>query len=233
MASQDQDNQWPSPPPSYTSLPTQHTSAQPEKSLQLVPLRQPHTYRLASIENDRNLMQVIDSASLEPLYTLSATRLAKTMTVYHGAKPSGLELGSCKFGFLSDIDLTLGSAKKGTQLVTKMTNKNRLFKTNTFAVHLPVGGGASSQKREFRWKGTHDVPGLAAAQDYLHKKLVDVATGAVVARFVHRSNSLYVMDGQFEIFVDQGPEWEGWVLMSGLALLKYERMMWVAGIVTN
>jgi hypothetical protein len=102
------------------------------------------------------------------------------------------------------------------------------------SVELPTG-----ERRDFEWKGTHDVKGLsknthkiskkmedfAYKIDTQHLKLVDKTTGEIVARFIHNplvDSRNFGKRGDFEIKRDfGGREWDKIVILSSLALQEF------------
>jgi hypothetical protein len=96
--------------------------------------------------------------------------------------------------------------------------------TNGFELNIDLGGEVGRKK--FYWKRTHDVNGTNVAirkLDWLHLKMVESESDAIVARFVHNP-LLGSKRGNFELGTfNGGRDWELIVLLSGNAVLEYLR----------
>lgn len=138
-------------------------------------------------------------------------------------------LGFCDFTFSSlsaPIHLGFGDSVASPDTVTyEDIHIRQVVKQSGFELSIDLGGNIG--RRTFDWKRTHDVENVSAISrkiDFLHLKMVDRDSGAVVARFAHKLDVFGSKRGDF-VFKDYdgGSDWDRIVLLSGLAVLEYAR----------
>ena len=103
-----------------------------------------------------------------------------------------------------------------------MKNESRFMKVNDFSFETTT---PTAKMRQLHWKGSHPG-GVKSKLDPFNMKLIDSETGEVVARFLHKFWGTRVMDGVLELHEDLGEEWDRKIVLSCLALLKYNSFMW-------
>ncbi|KAH7116779.1 hypothetical protein B0J11DRAFT_583493 [Dendryphion nanum] len=211
------------------------------------------TYTLTTTNKRRTLAELSDEATSQPLYTLdlsfvtqdmlpskenkhSITMRAATTSPTTTTTPSDSSsptpssiLGTCIFSLSSwatPIHLCIGDpiSSPTTALWEDLRCRSQ-WETNAF--ELSLDSGDSSGRKLFVWKRTADIEGqgrVKAKLDWLHLKLVEGESGAVVAGFRH--NFLYGRKrGVFWVEGEAGEEWVRVVLLSGVAVLEYLRKM--------
>ena len=160
------------------------------------------------------------------LYTCSVPYLTgsgSTMTLHAGASKAGPVVGACRISMVSrDIKLAFGDPADDANVVWEELRHESFFKINhkSLSVQMPLTG----ERQEFEWRGTHEVKGFWKKVDGYHLKLVDKATGDLVARFIHDLESRSTC-GVFEMKRDLGgDEWDRIVILSGLGMLQFLKL---------
>ena len=175
--------------------------------------------------------------STVPLYTFHIPFLTlnkPSLTLYGGNSTAGPALGSCRISPFSariNIELALGDPKNssgggGSAVASEALQYELRPKWNgeyKMSVELPRGSG---QQRELMWKATRDVDETFKRLMGRHMKLVDTATGDVIARFIDATvnwSTRGVVEFWQDFGEDGGKEWEKVVLLSVLALLEAKK----------
>ncbi|CAD0112407.1 unnamed protein product [Aureobasidium uvarum] len=137
-------------------------------------------------------------------------------------------LGTCDFSFSSTttpIHLGFGDPVSSPESVTwEDMHIREIVKQSGFELSIDLGGDIG--RKVFQWKRTAEVESksaLSQKMDWLHLKMVEVESGAVVARFVH--NFMFGSKRgtfEFEQF-EGGGDWDRVAVLSGLAVLEYMR----------
>ncbi|KAF2096475.1 hypothetical protein NA57DRAFT_78079 [Rhizodiscina lignyota] len=174
------------------------------------------------------VVRVVDPLSLKTIYTLTAPRLSFTSTLHRGdSEDDATVVGGLKInGALGNARYTVDEKIGDETAWIDMKNESRIMKLNhfSFSTNTPEG------QRKLDWKGTREVPHKIEKLDVLNLKLVDDKTDQLVARFVHKLNGSRAMDGMLEFHEDIGEEWDRRILLSCLAVLKYNSFMWSLNI---
>ncbi|KAH9210471.1 hypothetical protein DL95DRAFT_393382 [Leptodontidium sp. 2 PMI_412] len=166
--------------------------------------------------------------STKPSIVLRSTSSPTTSSSQPGSETSGPIIGICLLPFISlsnPIQLCIGNPDSKSAVWETVPCREVLI-SNRFELTLDLGGQLG--RRTFDWKRTHDVEGMGLLKselDYLHLKMVERATGRVLARFKH--HFWYGMKrGVLEIEdYEGGPSWEVVVVLSGMAVLEYLRKL--------
>ena len=162
--------------------------------------------------------------------------LSNIATVRRGTSKDGEVIGTTENSKLvGDIKFAVGDPSSSNAQWTEMKNQSRFTKTNnfTFSLWTPY-----DETRQLHWKGTHDVPKTCAQFDMVHLKLlnmahlklVDTLTGAIIARFLHKPGTAFVMEGTLEMHEELGADWDLKIFLSCLAVLKYMSLMWSGNV---
>ncbi|CAD0094014.1 unnamed protein product [Aureobasidium vineae] len=137
-------------------------------------------------------------------------------------------LGTCDFSFSSTttpIHLGFGDPVSSPETVIwEDMHIREVLKQSGFELSIDLGGDIG--RNVFQWKRTAEIESkstLSQKMDWLHLKMVEVESGAVVARFVH--NFMFGSKrGTFELEeFEGGSDWDRVVLLGGLAVLEYMR----------
>ena len=79
------------------------------------------------------------------------------------------------------------------------------------------------QRRSFRWKRTHSV-GVKSSKPskfgLMNFKLVDEATGELLAVFANNGLKSFKKQGKFQIHKDYGQDFDAMIILSGMTLLE-------------
>lgn len=138
-------------------------------------------------------------------------------------------LGFCDFTFSSlsaPIHLGFGDsvASPDTVLYEDILVR-QVVKQSGFELSIDLGGNIG--RKTFDWKRTHDIENMSALSrklDFLHMKMVERDSGAVVAKFAHNCDLFGHKRGDFTFEeYNGGSDWDRVVLLSGLAVLEYLR----------
>ncbi len=156
-----------------------------------------------------------------------------SLELHEGATEEGAMVGTARLSWVPPaIKLAIGDPE-GADTEWADMHKTGLLAQNRYWMRVGLPNG---EIRGFEWKSTHDVRaplGISQISDLAfrmtpdHLKLVDKATGVVVARYIHN----YLEDlanikirGTFEIKKDfGGVQWDLIVMLSALALQELLR----------
>ncbi|KAI4724063.1 hypothetical protein E4T49_08193 [Aureobasidium sp. EXF-10728] len=199
------------------------------------------SYEMVTTNLKRTKAELIDASNNTAAYEVD---LSFTTTDMRSAKPGrhGIVLltpsssshsnhqvlGTCDFSFSSTtkpIHLGFGDPVSSPEAVIwEDMHIREVIKQSGFELNIDLGGHIG--RKVFQWKRTTEVESkstLSQKVDWLHLKMVEVESGAVVARFVH--NFMFGSKrGTFEIEeFEGGSDWDRVVLLSGLAVLEYMR----------
>jgi hypothetical protein len=185
---------------------------------------------MASIKNLKLVMkgkavEITDVATSEKLYHCAAPRFSWSAALHHvrdGLTEETIAGGIKLDGFMGNVNFRIDPNVHHTAGWTQMKNESRFLKVNDFSFETIT---PTATMRQLHWKGSH-VGGVKATIDPFNLKLVDSETGIVVARFLHKFTGTRVMDGVLKIGEDLGEEWDRKILLSCLAVLKYNSFMW-------
>lgn len=195
------------------------------------------TYEMVTTNLKRTKAELRDinngTAVYEVGLSFATTDLRSSKPGRHGIvlqtpSPSNQVLGTCDFTFGSlstPIHLGFGDSMASPDTVVwEDMYVREIAKQSGFEIGIDLGG--SIGRKVFDWKRTSAVENkstISQKMDWLHLKMVERETGVVVARFVH--NFMFGSKrGTWELEeFDGGNDWEGVVLLSGLAVLEYMR----------
>ena len=197
-------------------------------------------YELTTTNKSRTKAVVQDCISLQPVYLLdlsfctsdgSRTSSRHSITMYDARPNSSRRMspvGVCDISLVSiTTPIHLGFGDPNTAMDDMIWEDIRCrekWATNGFELNIDLGGEVG--RKTFYWKRTHDVDGANAAVrklDWLHLKMVESESNAVIARFIHNP-LLGSKRGNFELEeFNGGRDWELVVLLSGNAVLEYLR----------
>src|SRR5262245_20344808 len=117
--------------------------------------------------------KVLAPDSLVALYKFKAPKAAffqYNMTLHVGHSSAGPVVGGCRIStFSSDINLAFGDPN-GSNAVWEDMHRTSYWKVVDYSLSVEVPSGG---RRDFTWKGTHDVEGFAKKMDIQHLKLVE------------------------------------------------------------
>lgn len=186
-------------------------------------------------------VELCDPVFKQPLYTVERTGDSEIAFVYK-VKAEDASRGLLKDDFIhgeiaggvravealgGKSQFVLGNPERPDAEWLEVTKNSRFTRINDFVVSMPDPIG---KVQKLHWKHTKDVGGIFQKMDTLNMKLVDEASGGIVARFVHKP-SIWVMEGTFEMHEDLGEEWDLKVFLSCLSVLKYNGLFFNLNVI--
>lgn len=171
----------------------------------------------------------VKTADKRPLYYVnnSSFRIGTPdVTMHVGEENTGPIKAACKFiNFSSGSKMCLGNPDDPNAIWEDL-KKESTVDHSKYRWEMAIGGHGGERKA-FLWKRTHTVgvedskPSKLSSRNF---KLVDEATGEMLAVFANNGPKSYSKLGKFEVFPNNyGDDWETMMLLSGLSLIEKER----------
>ena len=145
------------------------------------------------------------------------------VTLFAGSDKNGAVVGVCNYAaFSRSVIVGRGDPAKPNDVEWETVSKtSRDHSSYQFSV-----GSRSGERKSYVWKRTHDPDIKGTQSSKLNRrswKLVEDATGEVVAVLAAEGKSSWKKEGSFRFLVSEGREWEEWMLLTCFGVFEKSR----------